>query len=260
MPEMVSGQGFRIADMLTNVENSFEALSPQQQQSFLELHDHRFTGDEDQSRLLTILRSNAYNTGDDHVGIFPKIARINHSCKPNSGNFWSKKKSHRIIYAFRDIEEGEEITVSYIPLLKSIQERHARLYQYGFTCDCSACQSSESSMRRTKISNTIEILEQKVHLQTLKERTIEKMLAKATNLVDMIENEELGDYLAKAYHLTAVFHERKGDVVEAKKWATKELDMYQLAELHSMDALTTIEYIDDLSMAEMMKLLPKKEI
>lgn len=260
MPEMVPGQGFRIADMLTNVETAFHELSSQQQQNILELHDHRFPGDEDQSRLLTILRSNAYNTGEDHVGIFPKIARINHSCKPNTGNFWSEKQNHRVIYAFRDIEKGEEITVSYIPLLKSIQERQARLFQYGFTCDCSACQSSESSLRRAKISDTIESLEQKAHLQTLKEKTIEKMLAKATSLVDMIEEENLDDYKAKAYHLAAVFHERKDDVVEARKWAVKELDMHQLAEMDSMEALDTIEYIDDLNMAEMMSLLPKKEI
>ncbi|KAF8855107.1 SET domain-containing protein [Acephala macrosclerotiorum] len=258
MPEMVPGQGLRLADMLMNLEAAFQTLSPKQQQVFFELHDHRFLRDEDHSKLLTIVRSNAYNTGDDQVGIFPKIARINHSCKPNSGNFWSEKENHRVIYAFRDIEKGEEITVSYIPLLKSIQERHARLYQYGFTCDCSACQSSESSMRRVKIADTIEILEQKAHLQTMKEKTIEKMLDKATSLVDMIEQEELGDYRAKAYHLAAVFHEKKGDVVEAKKWAVKELDMHQLAELDSMEALTTIEYIDDLSMTEMMTLFPKE--
>lgn len=260
MPEMVPGQGLRLADMLTNVDAAFRRLSPQQQQDFLELHDHRFPKEKDQNRLITILRSNAYNTGDDQVGIFPKIARINHSCKPNSGNFWSEKENHRVIYAFRDIEKGEEITVSYIPLLKSIQERHARLYQYGFTCNCSACQSSESSIRRVKIADSIEILEQKAHLQSMKEKTIKKMIDKATSLVDMIEQEELGDYRAKAYHLAAVFHERKGDVVEAKNWAVKELDMHQLAEMDSMEALAAIEYIDDLSMAEMMTLLPNKEI
>jgi SET domain-containing protein len=93
---------------------------------------------------MTILRSNAYNTGSSHIGLFPKTARINHSCNPNAGNYWDEKAAERVIYASRDIEEGEEITVSYIPLLKPIKERQARLQQYGFTCDCSACQSEES--------------------------------------------------------------------------------------------------------------------
>jgi hypothetical protein len=243
MPVMVPGQGHRLADMVMNVEAAFQGLSTSQQQEFLGLHDYRFPGDRDQSPLLTILRSNAYNTGADHVGIFPKIARINHSCRPNSGNFWSENENHRVIYAFKEIEKGEEITVSYIPLLKSIKDRNARLYQYGFTCDCSACQSAESSKRRVKIADAIELLEQKAY-QTLKETTIEKMLVKAMSLVNLTEVEDLGDYKAKAYHLAAVFNEKKGNLAEAKKWAVKELDMHQLAELHSTEALTTIEYID----------------
>ncbi|KUJ17963.1 SET domain-containing protein [Mollisia scopiformis] len=214
MPEMVPGQGFRMADMLTNVEDAFHSLSPAQQQEFLDLHEHRFPTEENQSKLLTILRSNAYNTGDDYVGIFPKIARINHSCRPNSGNFWSMKRNQRVIYAFRDIERGEEVTVSYIPLTKSTKERQARLFQYGFTCGCDACQSVESSRKRVKIADFIEVLEQKVHLDGLSEKSAERMLSKSMSLVDMIEEEELADYLAKAYHFAAVFHEKKGDL----KW------------------------------------------
>lgn len=259
MPGMEPGQGLRLGDMLNNVKTAFESLGHSSQQEILQLHDHRFPGDGNQSRLLTILRSNAYNTGDNHVGIFPKIARINHSCQPNVGNFWSVKRNHRVIYTHRDIEVGEEITVSYIPLIKSVKDRQARLYQYGFVCGCKACQSTESSRTRVKIAETIEMLEQKVSLQTLKEKSVERLLTKAIALVDMIKAEELADYLAKAYHFAAVFHEKKGELIMAKKWATNELDIHQLAELDSQEALTTIEYIDDLGMAELMSLLPPKK-
>jgi hypothetical protein len=57
------------------------------------------------------------------------------------------KQNHCVIYAFKDIHVGEEITVTYIPLVKSIKERQARLFQYGFVCDFAACQSTESSKR-----------------------------------------------------------------------------------------------------------------
>jgi hypothetical protein len=35
MPEMVPGQGFRMADMLSNVDTAFQALSSSSQQEFL---------------------------------------------------------------------------------------------------------------------------------------------------------------------------------------------------------------------------------
>jgi hypothetical protein len=45
-----------------------------------------------------------------------------------------------------DVQEGESITLSYIPLSGlSVQERQARLLAgYGFQCNCNACSSSNS--------------------------------------------------------------------------------------------------------------------
>jgi hypothetical protein len=66
MPEMVAGKGFKILDMLSDLETAFQALLPEQQREFLQLHDFRFFSEERQDQLLTIFRSNAYNTGDKH--------------------------------------------------------------------------------------------------------------------------------------------------------------------------------------------------
>jgi hypothetical protein len=243
---MHEGQGYRVADMLADIEKGFSSLSPEQQTEALQLHDHRFPNEEQQSHLLTIFRSNAYNSGDDHIGLFPKCARINHSCKPNCLNFWSEKTSKRIIYAGRDIEKGEEITVSYIPLLKPIQQRQERLQQYGFKCTCSACQSTESSKRRVKIAETLESLEQKVHSTSTKTALIEKRILKAFALIKMIEEERLTDYLARAFHLAAVFNKQNGNLKEAGEWAVKELEIHQWAEMDSAEALATLEFIDGL--------------
>lgn len=245
MPEMVEGQGHRIGDMIAELEQKFEKLSPEQQEEYLNQHDYRFPG-ETQTRLLTILRSNAYNTGDNHVGSFPKTARINHSCRPNCGNFWSEKEGHRVIYAESDIKKGDEITVSYIPLLKSIKERQARLRQYGFVCDCSACQSTESSKRRVKISDTLESLEQKLHSPSKKDETNERLIKKAAALVGMIEDEGLTNYLARAFHLVSVFNQRRGNSKVALEWAVKELEIHQWAELDSEEALATMHYLETL--------------
>ena len=245
LPEMVAGQGFRIGDMVADIEKGFNQLSLDQQEEFLALHDHRFP-DENQINLLTILRSNGYNTGENQVGLFPNIARINHSCKPNCGNFWSAKAGHRVIYTESDIMEGEEITVSYIPLLKSNKERHARLQQYGFVCDCSACQSAESSKRRTKIHDMLESLEQKLHASSKKAETNDRLIKKSTRLIELVEEEGLTNYLAKALHLASIFNQRRGNLEAAMEWATKELQIHQWAEVDSEEALTTTRYMEAL--------------
>jgi len=187
-----------------------------------------------------------YNTGENEVGLFPKIARINHSCKPNCGNFWSENASHRVIYAASDIKKGDEITVSYIPLLKSIEDRQARLQQYGFVCDCSACQSTESSKRRIKTSDLLGSLEQRLHSASKKDATNEKLIKKASSLIDLIEEEGLNDYLARAFHLASVFNQRRGSLQVAMEWAVKELEIHQLAERDSKEALTTLEFMEGL--------------
>jgi hypothetical protein len=232
--------------MLADIEKGFSFLSLEQQTEVLQLHDHRFLNEENQSHLLTIFRSNAYNSGDDHIGLVPKCARINHSCRPNCLNFWSEKTSKRIIYAGRDIEKGEEITVSYIPLLKSTQQRQERLQQYGFTCTCSACQSSESSKRRVKIAEALESLEQKLHSASTKIALIEKRISKALALIEMIEEEALTDYLARAFHIAAVFNKQNRNFKIAREWALKELEIHQWAEIDSAEALATLEFIDGL--------------
>lgn len=232
--------------MISNIEAEFDSLSSEQKDEFLGLHEFHFASEETPNKLMTIFRSNAYNTGGNHVGMFPKIARINHSCKPNSGNWWSENSNHRIIYASRDIEKGEEITVSYIPLLKTARDRQARLQQYGFTCDCDACNSLESDKRRVKISDSLDDLEQKQHSPSKKASIQEKRFGKALVLIEMIEEEGLPDYLARAYHLAAVFNKQAGHLQEATKWAMKEWEILQVAELDSEEALKAMNFVGSL--------------
>jgi hypothetical protein len=247
VPEMVPGQGFKILDMISSLEDAYEALSPKQQKAFINLHDFKLPGEENQNPLLTIFRSNAYNTGDSNVGLFPKIARINHSCRPNSGNWWSDKAGHRVIYAARDISKDEEITVSYIPLLKKAKDRQQRLSQYGFLCDCPGCQSLESDKRRTKIADLLESLEQKLPpSSTRKTSTYERLAEKALTLLDLIEEEGLTDYSARALHIAAVFAQRLGNIEGARYYAIEELKVRQLAEMRSDDALKTRAFITEL--------------
>ncbi|TVY29671.1 SET domain-containing protein [Lachnellula hyalina] len=244
--EMFPGQGFKIEHMIASIEAGFESLSPDQKEEYLNLHE--FHPSEGNSNLLmTIFTTNAYTMDDEHVGIFPKIARINHSCKPNTLNWWSVKTRRRIMYTSRDIEKDEEITVSYIPLLKTTMARQHRLKQYGFTCDCSACKSTEGDKRRVRMSDALDYLEQKQFSPTKKLSIKEKRISKSINLVNMLLAEGLPDYLAQAYHFAAVFNQQAGHLREAREWAMKELEMLQLAERGSEEALKAMEYLENLN-------------
>ncbi|KAH8808107.1 hypothetical protein F5884DRAFT_791076 [Xylogone sp. PMI_703] len=240
LPKMVPGQGYRISDMVNSLDSAFGSLSAEEQEQYLSLHEYRYPSEKDQSSLLTIFRSNAYNTGDNRVGLFPRIARINHSCKPNCGNYWSEKRGHRVIFAAVDIKEGEELTVSYIPLLKTANERQSRLSQYGFICDCAACHSEESDRVRIKISKLLDSLEM------IPEIVTKKGVTKCKTLIDLVESEGLMDYIARGYRLAAVYSQHLGHWQEAKNWALKELKVHQLAEDDSAEAVDAIDFIKNL--------------
>jgi hypothetical protein len=237
--------------MLPSLTRSFSALPPAAQASVLSLHDFRYPSEDastpPQSHLLTIFRSNAYNTGDDRIGLFAQTARINHDCTPNAGTWWSERTERRVVYALRNIAAGEEITVSYIPLLKPRAERQARLAQYGFQCGCDACSdsvySADGDKRRIGIRDLILDLESKVSRRCTKAGVCKKHVEKARKLVRMIEDEGLGDYLAKAYHLAAAFAEQADEVNEARLWGEQELEVLRWMDEDSEEVLKSVKFL-----------------
>ncbi|KAH8687558.1 hypothetical protein BGZ60DRAFT_393911 [Tricladium varicosporioides] len=252
LPQMVPGVGFPLQEMVSSLQSSYNLLSPSQQEDYLSLHEFRFPSETDQDKLLTIFRSNAYNTGSNNVGLFPKIARINHDCTPNCGNYWSEKTGRRIIYTNREVKKGEEITVSYIPLLLKAGKRRERLGQYGFVCGCEACRKGEEGgdKVRVKVGNALESLEGKVGRVSKKAEVNEKLVKKAVELVAMIEDEGLRDYVARAFHLAAVFSERVGEMESARKWAMKELATLRLPGNNSDEALVAEVFLERLRINE----------
>lgn len=151
---------------MSSSRTAFFSLSGEDQSLYLSLHAHVFLTEAlntEEDYLMPISRSNAFNTGDS-FGLSPKVARINHSCRPNAVYFWSQQLGKRIVYAASQINKGEEILVSHIPLLRTKAERAMRLHQYGFKCECEACAAGMgdaivSDSRRTEIRQLIESLE-----------------------------------------------------------------------------------------------------
>eukprot|EP00668_Euglena_longa_P032138 GGOE01041429.1.p1 GENE.GGOE01041429.1~~GGOE01041429.1.p1 ORF type:complete len:334 (+),score=50.75 GGOE01041429.1:26-1003(+) len=84
------------------------------------------------------------------AGIFPTIARLNHSCMPNVHNQWLPVRQEQVLHAARTIPRGEELCLRYIPLDLDRATRQKRLRRaFGFVCQCDACASSAETIRES---------------------------------------------------------------------------------------------------------------
>eukprot|EP01135_Chromosphaera_perkinsii_P001186 Nk52_evm25s160 gene=Nk52_evmTU25s160 len=100
--------------------------------------------------------SRLFGNGDEHqqggVAIYPAIAMLNHDCTPNAtvvddyitvqtNSVAPAKHRVRRVQALRKINHGEEVCISYVQGVVSVQERQSRLMEsFGFRCACSRCQ------------------------------------------------------------------------------------------------------------------------
>eukprot|EP00579_Thalassiosira_antarctica_P014566 CAMPEP_0201930774 /NCGR_PEP_ID=MMETSP0903-20130614/25826_1 /ASSEMBLY_ACC=CAM_ASM_000552 /TAXON_ID=420261 /ORGANISM="Thalassiosira antarctica, Strain CCMP982" /LENGTH=277 /DNA_ID=CAMNT_0048469911 /DNA_START=39 /DNA_END=868 /DNA_ORIENTATION=- len=89
--------------------------------------------------------SNAFTSG-----LFEKICRINHSCRPNTKirTVTDSEPEEYAVIAFCDIEAGEGLTLSYLQQRSESRSTEIRreelLEKYGFRCECEACERNES--------------------------------------------------------------------------------------------------------------------
>lgn len=93
-------------------------------------------------RILSVFRNNSFMVSTPHIkqAVFPRISRLNHSCVPNAqGNFHPGLGKFNV-HALKDIGDGEEVSISYLPESGSPREaRQEALNGWGFACACEAC-------------------------------------------------------------------------------------------------------------------------
>jgi hypothetical protein len=130
------------------VENEVKCLSEDQQQAFFDLKNvHGNT----HSQCLGIARTNVLPLGSNarFGGLFLEASRINHSCRHNAQNTWNENIGRLTIHVLQDIEEGQEITISYLACTSEYTERQRALKaSFKFKCECELC--SLPSARRQK--------------------------------------------------------------------------------------------------------------
>ncbi|KAJ6512016.1 hypothetical protein C8R47DRAFT_1093165 [Mycena vitilis] len=109
---------------------------------------------------LAIFQTNAVAAGD-RVGIFPRMARLNHGCSSafNVVYTWREREQQLFIYALRNISKGQELLTTYTDTKRTRKERREFLSEhYGFQCTCAVCSldsaaSAASDKRLVTISH-----------------------------------------------------------------------------------------------------------
>ncbi|KAL7543629.1 hypothetical protein ACHAXR_012916 [Thalassiosira sp. AJA248-18] len=72
-----------------------------------------------------------------HAALFIALSRFNHSCHPNAVNDATRHVAR--LRAVCDIREGEQVTISYVPVGDDLERRTEALGTFGFKCGCGRC-------------------------------------------------------------------------------------------------------------------------
>ncbi|XP_061847077.1 histone-lysine N-methyltransferase SMYD3 isoform X3 [Colius striatus] len=84
---------------------------------------------------------------DVGVGLYPSMSLLNHSCDPNCVIIFEGYQL--LLRSVREIQIGEELTISYIETLMPTSERQKQLMrQYCFECDCLLCKTQEKDAEK----------------------------------------------------------------------------------------------------------------
>lgn len=134
-----------------------------------------------------------------------------------------------ITTAVRDIEAGEELTLSYIDVTLPTRHRQARLKAlWNFSCTCKQCKLSPAEAEASDVRlKRIKALEYNLD-HPAKSFPAGDLAAEAgTELVGLYEQERLDVYVGYAYRRAALNFALFGDEPNAKRFARRALGALQ---------------------------------
>lgn len=167
--------------------------------------------------------------GDNRSGVFPVCSRFNHACTRNADWEWNKNAQEEQIYAIRDIEVNEEITVNYVShrvwALPGQERREHLRRKYGFDCLCKRCTVGQangeelSDERRKGLGEIAKTLANGKGDLILTDPA--KALSMCREAITLYEAEdEAGFRLERTYLIAFRICISHGDVPRATKFAT----------------------------------------
>ncbi|OCK83190.1 SET domain-containing protein 5 [Lepidopterella palustris CBS 459.81] len=196
------------------------------------IHAYRNTAEQ----YLGIVRTNALPIGTNGIdgGIFLEACRINHACDNNAQKNWNENIKRHTVHALRDIEQGEEITICYLAILKNRKARQeAFQIKFGCTCSCRLCslpseQSQESDKRLDEIHRLENLIGERGMLGILS--TPLRILRYVDQQVQLYNEQGPGDAgLPRAFFDAAQIAIANGDLARGRIFLEKAIFGWQTA-------------------------------
>ncbi|KAK6189334.1 hypothetical protein LQW54_013373 [Pestalotiopsis sp. IQ-011] len=156
-----------------------------------------------------------------HFGNFPEVSRFNHDCRPNVAFYIDDKLTHHT-HAIRDIEPGEELTISYLDSFRVREVRQQRAHaSWGFACTCSQCSLSKNEADKSD-ARLFSIYKVENLLADLGNRQVSPDMIE--QLIELYKEERLHFKVADAYTLAALNYNILGMTEMAQKYARLSIE------------------------------------
>ncbi|KAK0729546.1 hypothetical protein B0H67DRAFT_476558 [Lasiosphaeris hirsuta] len=150
-----------------------------------------------------------------YMWIFPDLSRLNHACKTTLA---------MTVWSSRDIEPGEEITITYSDTDQTYAERQKTFAQvWGFDCTCSLCTAPEQQRNASdKRRLRIHMLRERV-LKRAKEGDFKRAIKATEELFQVAEEEGLTPHMGDLYEIPARLYYQVGDLERAREYTKRSL-------------------------------------
>lgn len=100
---------------------------------------------------MDIIAKNSFPMGNKRA-MFPICCRLNHSCRNNANQNWNEKFQCEDLYAIRDIQPGEEITIKFKgnPYAQKRERQESIKQHFNFSCTCEACSLESEELEKSE--------------------------------------------------------------------------------------------------------------
>ncbi|KAK4204593.1 hypothetical protein QBC40DRAFT_336781 [Triangularia verruculosa] len=172
-----------------------------------------------------LLLTNSFTVGiqgKEFIALFADLSRFNHDCKPNAFIYFSETTLAMTVWASRDIEPGEEISITYTTAgLPSKERKQALENVWGFKCQCSLCTASPEVIKKSD-DNRAKIKAYQASIPKLAEEgNFDGALKQAEHMFELVEEEGLADQMSDMYEYPARLYYQVGNLDKALEYTLK---------------------------------------
>lgn len=196
---------------IQDVLKAYQRLSPTDKKVYLKLHPYansytkRFAARQlkqpwskispKYQKIIAIWAANNFEN------VFRKACFINHSCIPNLSFAWNKDIGRQTFHAARDIKAGEELTIQYnVGINQRRAQRQERLRDWGFKCECPACEDTPHGQRHERKRAELYELERSLQHLARASKLDKETLKQCVKLVEKLAKIQMKEGIVHREH------------------------------------------------------------